>query len=143
MKFKLLLCFFVFYNCFAVFGQNVNLYFETENGTYYIANIDTINSSVFRNKTVVLKVKNNKKGEYYKISSNGSMFLEKIDSVIENKSNTYQWAIEYNPIFTEATKKLIVERSSQRLLLSIILIKYREGKVVENIPIKVCLIIKH
>jgi hypothetical protein len=140
MKFILLFCTFIFFNNFKIIGQDVNLYFETENGKYDFSNIGTINASIFSNKIVVLKVRNKKEEDTFKISSNGGIQLIKLDSII---GNIHVIGLKFNRLITEDNKKIFQERDSQTILLSLQVIKYRKGQFVEIIPIKVSLRITH
>jgi hypothetical protein len=140
MKFILLFCTFIFFNNFKIIGQDVNLYFETENGKYDFSNIGTINASIFSNKIVVLKVRNKKEEDTFKISSNGGIQLIKLDSI---KGNIHLTGLKFNRLITENNKKIFQERDSQTILLSLQVIKYRKGQFIEIIPIKVSLRITH
>jgi hypothetical protein len=140
MKFILLFCTFIFFNNFKIIGQDVNLYFETENGKYDFSNIGTINASIFSNKIVVLKVRNKKEEDTFKISSNGGIQLIKLDSII---GNIHVIGLKFNRLITEDNKKIFQERDSQTILLSLQVIKYRKGQFIEIIPIKVSLRITH
>ena len=140
MKFILLFCTIIFFNNFKTIGQDVNLYFETENGKYDFSNIGTINASIFSNKIVVLKVRNKKKEDSFKISSKGGIQLIKLDSI---KGNILVRGLKFNRLITEDNKKIFQESDSQTILLSLQVIKYREGQFIEIIPIKVSLRIIH
>ncbi len=140
MKFILLFCTIIFFNNFKIIGQEVNLYFETENGKYDFSNIDSINASIFSNKIVVLKVRNNKGEDSCKISSNGGIQIIRLDSI---KGNIYVTGLKFSRLITEDNKKIFQERDSQTILLSLQVIKYRKGQIVEIIPIKASLRIIH
>jgi hypothetical protein len=130
----------MFFNNINIFGQEFNLYFETQHGKYDFANVDTINASIFRNKIVVLNVKNNKPGDVFKISSKLGFQIVRKDSL---NGTTYVSVYKFSRLITEEIKKVIQEQNSQVILLPLIVNKYRGGKFVESITVKASLRIMH
>ncbi|MCG9880902.1 MAG: hypothetical protein MH472_09930 [Bacteroidia bacterium] len=140
MKSFWLCCSFFILSHFTILGQNVNLYFQTENGNYPISISDSIPASLFSNKTVILKVKNNHPDDTFKIGSDIKMMVIKKDSI---QGEYHFRTLEFSTLLSEKNKKILRGRDSQTLLLALKLQKFRRNKLLETIPVNVTIRIKH